>query len=298
MPTPPRPLGRRGAAHRRGRRLRPVTAMTSAAVTVEPPARSRATSARTWDRASGAVAGSGSAAVVRSCGRARLSAAGCRWPLPLGVLSSTTPGYRGRAGSWWGAAGVRQAGAGHAHQQLQRPQQRHGRQSGKELGAKALGGVGDVEGDRDGGRCGDQGPGVPGVTPGVPAQMAPQDDQAGRGGEGVDQQRRRPGQGGWEGGGLDGEGADGLEADHVGEGGDGQHQGGEGGDQGDADGGQQPHRPVAVRSWGRYGLNLALLLLASRGQMRRAHRFPTQAATSLALANEASGHPGRASPSA
>jgi hypothetical protein len=30
--------------------------------------------------------------------------------------------------------------------------------------------------------------------------------------KGVDQQRRRPGQGGWEGGGLDGEGADGVSA--------------------------------------------------------------------------------------
>jgi hypothetical protein len=41
--------------------------------------------------------------------------------------------------------------------------------------------VGDVEGDRDGSGGGDQGPGIPGVTPGVSAQVAPEDDQAGGG---------------------------------------------------------------------------------------------------------------------
>jgi hypothetical protein len=55
-----------------------------------------------------------------------------------------------------GAVAVREAGAGHAHQQLQRAQQRDRREGGEQLGADALGGVGDVEGDRDGGGTGDQ----------------------------------------------------------------------------------------------------------------------------------------------
>jgi hypothetical protein len=55
----------------------------------------------------------------------------------------------GRAGAdrrAWGAAGVRQAGAGHAHQQLQRPQERDRWQGGEELGGQPVGGVGDVQG--------------------------------------------------------------------------------------------------------------------------------------------------------
>jgi hypothetical protein len=48
-------------------------------------------------------------------------------------------GAGGWLGRWWGAASVREAGAGHAHQQLQRPQQCHRGQSGEELGGQPVG---------------------------------------------------------------------------------------------------------------------------------------------------------------
>jgi hypothetical protein len=48
--------------------------------------------------------------------------------------------------------------------------------------------MGHVEGDRDGGGAADQGPGIPGRAPALAAQIPPEDDQAGRGGEAVDQQ--------------------------------------------------------------------------------------------------------------
>jgi hypothetical protein len=117
---------------------------------------------------------------------------------------------------------------------------------GKELGGRAVGGVGDVGGHRDGGGAAHQRPGMPGFAPGVPAQVAPEDHQAGGGGEAVDQQRCGPGQLGGEGGGLDRERADGFEGHDVGQCGDRQHQCGKCGDQGDADGGQWPVGAVAA----------------------------------------------------
>jgi hypothetical protein len=125
--------------------------------------------------------GCGRWVLVRTCGAVLCDVEGERGRCAMAVAARG--GVEGDAGGvhqrTLGAAGVQQAGAGHAHQQLQRPQQRDRGQSGEQLGGQPVGGVGDVQGHRDGGGGGHEGPGVPGVPPGIPAQVAPEDDQAG-----------------------------------------------------------------------------------------------------------------------